>query len=191
LIEDEPVTPLDAAALPNAHGSPQHHHHSHHHHPSWSLRNEDRHPDLWPWSRGSKSSSTRVVKTAVTPTTPEPVKAEISPLATSDESELPTRTADTQRSKQNVASAIPLTTSSPVEQRAQWAKAQKEEYDRNCGALWTDYRECLQVRSSGRWPTLTWLISLRRAACYRRQSPAIGLAESSKTGESDRRSRSL
>lgn len=74
---------------------------------------------------------------------------EVSLRTTSDESEVPTRKADTQRSKQSVASAIPLTTSSPVEQRAEWAKAKKEEYDRNCGALWTDYRECLQVRASG------------------------------------------
>lgn len=141
----------------NAAGSSHHHSHHHHHHPSWSLRNDDKHPDLWPYSSRhvtSKSSASHIVtETPVNPTNiadaddipdqplVEAVEAEFSDHAVSTPSE-PTRSAVPQKP----VVTIPLTTSSPKEQRAEWARAKKEEYDRNCGALWTDYRECLQVR---------------------------------------------
>jgi hypothetical protein len=159
LITEESETLLDAAASPSAVGSPNHHHHHSHHHPSWSLRNDDRHPDLWPWSRptSSKASSTRSPKTTVPHQNPEPVTSEeVASPVTAEESDVPTRKTNAQRSNQSTASAIPLTTTSPVEQRAEWAKAKKEEYDRNCGALWTDYRQCLQV---GRSTACNWNIA--------------------------------
>ncbi|KAI5454330.1 Mitochondrial distribution and morphology protein 35 [Naganishia albida] len=147
LAQDESETPLADSVSSGVGPSTHHHHHHTQHHPSWSLRNDDRHPDLWPWSRSgnARASSTRTTKTAVAQATPSSVTSEEAPLsAATQQSDLPTRKTDTQPSNQHVAAAIPLTTSSPVEQRAEWARAKKEEYDRNCGALWTDYRECLQ-----------------------------------------------
>ncbi|KAJ9115027.1 hypothetical protein QFC22_005355 [Naganishia vaughanmartiniae] len=56
---------------------------------------------------------------------------------------------------------IPLTTSSPKEQRSEWARAKKEEYDRNCGALWTDYRGCLQRAIDANHPLSALLTQAR------------------------------
>lgn len=150
------MRPLDTEVSQSALGSQQNHHQPHHHphhHPSWSLRNEDRHPDLWPWSSrtgGSKPSTARTVKPlAVAQLSQEPLESLDSSRETEamgDDGALSLSKTSAKVSNQQVPSAIALTTSSPIEQRAEWAKAKKEEYDRNCGALWTDYRECLQVR---------------------------------------------
>jgi hypothetical protein len=140
-------------------GVPHHTHHQHHY-PSWSLRHEDRHPDLWPFStRPAGGRLSRATKTvAVVPPTPETIEgvSGATPDSTNDMSTnvpAPVNSGTSSKtSNREAPAALPLTVSSPAEQRTEWAKAKKEEYDRNCGDLWTDYRECLQVRYRGRGP---------------------------------------
>jgi hypothetical protein len=160
--QEEEERDASATLSPAAGSAGSSHHHTHvphHHHPSWSLRNDDKHPDLWPYSSRHvipKNTASHIVKEAsVNPTNVaddddvpdqplvEAVEAEFSDHTVSTPTE-PKRSAVLQKP----VLTIPLTTSSPKEQRAEWARAKKEEYDRNCGALWTDYRECLQVSSN-------------------------------------------
>ncbi|GHJ84744.1 hypothetical protein NliqN6_1146 [Naganishia liquefaciens] len=142
--------------------------HHQHHHPAWSLRHEDRHPDLWPFStRPAGGRLSRATKAAAVASAPPQLeeKPQESPAGQIDApmdvpaiinpaiaSKTPSREAPT---------AVTLTVSSSAEQRAEWAKAKKEEYDRNCGDLWTDYRECLRRAIDANHPLSTLLAQAR------------------------------
>lgn len=154
VVQGDSLTDASSSAIV---GSSHHNTHHQHHYPSWSLRHEDRHPDLWPFStRPAGGRLSRATKTtAVVPPTVEAVEVrQTTPNSTSDRStDVPApvnSTTSSKTSNREAPAALPLTLSSPAELRAEWAKAKKEEYDRNCGGLWTDYRECLQVRYAER-----------------------------------------
>ncbi len=47
----------------------------------------------------------------------------------------------------------PAVAATPAE-RLQYTQDKAEEYERNCGAIWTQYRACVQVRFSNSSPKL-------------------------------------
>ncbi|KAJ9111445.1 hypothetical protein QFC19_001214 [Naganishia cerealis] len=155
--EEEQDVPHTSSIPSGSIGSTHHQGPHHHHYPSWSLRNDDKHPDLWPYSARhivSKSTTVHAAKDSPVEQTNLAARSGVPDQILEQEVEADLSVHDLAIPSESKSSAavnpkpvvtIPLTTSSPKEQRAEWARAKKEEYDRNCGALWTDYRECLRA----------------------------------------------